>query len=1054
MNSFYRFKYPGLPLLLLLLLWGTVVGAQATGSNQITGTVIDAESSEPLIGVTVQVENTGTGTVTDLDGGYSVTANGDDVLIFTYTGMETLRIPVGTQTVIDVEMGASSIALDQVIVTAYGGATKQGAFTGSATQINSEDIQGRAVTNIASALDGASGIQFSPGSGQPGAGSSIRVRGFGSVNASSDPLYVVDGIIFSGSLSSINPADIESLTVLKDASSTALYGAKAANGVVLITTKSGKSGQNRFNVNLSQGFSGRAIPEYDRVGPGEYYELQWEGYRNSLVYSNGVDPAVANQRASDRIVGLLGTNPYNVADSMLVGTDGRLNPNAELLYPGDLDWQDALSRLGNRSEANVSYQGGTENTTFFTSLGYIDDTGWILASDFERVSGRMNVTTQPRDWIRTGLNANLASSTSNQAADGGSTSFVNPFFATRYIAPIYPLYYHDPATGEFLLDDNGERQYNLGEDRVGSTNGRNVIQETILNIDQDKRSVLGARAFVDLYFLQDFTLTLNGGLDRQNYNNVGYGNPIVGDAAPNGRAFRTNTVTSSISFNQLLKYARGFGRHNINLLAGHESFEYEYNYLYGFRTQQIASGNTELINFTTTSSLNSFSRRYTTEGWLARAEYDFNDRYFLSASFRADGSSRFDEDVRWGQFYSVGGAWRIDQENFISNVGWINLLKLRASYGEVGNDSNLDNGALSFYASQPQFALNYNNASEPGILFSSLGSPTLAWETNAQTDVAVEFGLFDYRLSGGIEFYSRVTDNLLFSVPLPLSTGNDSRFANIGSMYNRGLEVNLSGSLINTPNFNWTLDVNASTIHNEFTELPQDEIITGTKKLVVGRSIYDYWLREYYGVDPADGAALYILDPESGAADADIRTINGTEVTTNINNAQYAFVGTAVPDVFGSFTNKFRIGNLRFGFLVTYQIGGKTYDSSYAGLMSNGDYGSALSTEIAGRWQQPGDVTNIPRLDAAQSNNFDAGSSRWLVDSDYLALRQANISYDLPAPVLDRINMSTLRVFVNAENLFFNTERQGMYINQNFNGTTQNAFTPSRTITFGVNAGF
>ncbi len=1043
----------GLPLMVVLLLWSTLSFAQATGSNEITGTVLDADSQEALIGVTVQVEGTGTGTVTDLDGGYSVRANGDDVLVFTYTGMETLRIPVGTQTVIDVQMGASSIALDQVIVTAYGGATKQGSFTGSATQINSEDIQGRAVTNISSALEGASGIQYSPGSGQPGASSPIRVRGFGSVNASSEPLYVVDGIIFSGNLNSINPNDIESLTVLKDASSTALYGAKAANGVVLITTKNGKSGQNSFNVNVSQGFSGRAIPEYDRVGPGEYYELQWEAYRNSLAYSNGVPLEEANQRASRNIVGLLGTNPYNVVDSVVVGTDGRLNPSAQLLYPDDLDWQDALTRLGNRSEANVSYQGGTENTTFFTSLGYIDDTGWILASDFQRVSGRMNVTTQPRDWIRTGLNANLATSTSNQAADNGSTSFVNPFFATRYIAPIYPLYDHDPLTGDFTLDANGERIYNLGGDRVGSTNGRNVIQETILNIDEDKRNVFGARAFVDLYFLQDFTFTLNGGLDRQNYNNVGYGNPIVGDAAPNGRAFRTNSVTSSISFNQLLKYAKGFGRHNVSLLAGHESFEYEYNYLFGFRTMQIASGNTELINFTTTSSLNSYTRRYTTEGWLARAEYDFNDRYFVSASFRADGSSRFDESVRWGQFYSIGGAWRLDQEDFIGNVSWIDLLKLRASYGEVGNDSNLDNEALSFYASQPQFALNFNNASEPGILFSSLGSPTLEWETNAQTDVALEFGLFDYRLSGSVEYYNRVTGNLLFEVPLPLSTGNDNRFANIGSMYNRGIEVSLSGSLINTPKFNWTLDVNASTIHNEFTELPQEEIITGTKKLVVGRSIYDYWLRDYYGVDPADGAALYVYDPETGT-DANLRTIDGVELTTNVNNAQYAFVGSAVPDVFGSFTNKFRIGSLRFGFLVTYQLGGKTYDSSYAGLMSNGDYGSALSPEIADRWQQPGDVTNVPRLDAAQSNNFDAASSRWLVDSDYLALRQANISYDLPAPLLDRINMSSLRVFVNAENLLFSTARTGMYINQNFNGTTQNAFTPSRTITFGVNAGF
>ncbi len=1036
-------------LLLCCLSLATIASAQT-----ISGTVIDAEGGEPLIGVTVQVEGNTTGTVTDLEGRYEISANSDNTLIFTYTGMETLQIPVGTQTTIDVEMGASSIALEQVIVTAYGGASKQGAFTGSATQIDAESIQGRAVTNITSALEGASGIQYSPGSGQPGATSPIRVRGFGSVNASSDPLYVVDGIIFSGSLNSINPNDIESLTVLKDASSTALYGAKAANGVVLITTKSGKSGQSRFNVNVSQGFSGRAIPEYDRVGPEQYYELQWEAYRNSLFYSGDTPLEEANREASRTIVSLLGTNPFNVTDSTVVGPDGRINPNAQLLYPGDLDWQDALTRLGNRSEANISYQGGTDKTTFFTSLGYIDDTGWILASDFNRVSGRMNVTTQPRDWIRTGLNANLATSTSNQAADGGSTSFVNPFFSTRNIASIYPLYEHDPVTGDYVLDESGQRIYNLGANRVGNTNGRNVVQETILNIDEDKINTLGARAFVDFFFLKDFKFTFNAGIDRRNYNNTGYGNPIVGDAAPNGRAFRTNTVTSSITFNQLLNYSKTFGTHSVSLLAGHESFDYEFNYLYGFRTNQIATGNTELINFTTTSDLTSYTRRYTTEGYLARAEYDFDNRYFLSASFRADGSSRFDESVRWGNFYSVGGAWRLDQEAFIGNVTWIDLLKLRASYGEVGNDSNLDNDALNFYASQPTFTLGFNNASEPGIIVGSLGSPTLEWESNAQTDVAVEFGLFDYRLSGSVEYYNRVTDNLLFEVPLPLSTGNDNVNANIGSMYNRGIEVALSGSIINTPTFNWTLDVNASTIHNEFTELPQEEIIDDSKKLVVGGSIYDYWLRDYYGVDPADGAALYVLDAEADPSDADVRVVDGVTVTTNFNNAQYAFVGTAVPDLFGSFTNKFRIGNLRFGFLFTYQLGGQTYDTNFANLLNNGSYGSALSSEVANRWQQPGDITNVPRLDAAQANNFGAASDRFLVDSDYLALRQANVSYDLPDGLLGRINVSTLRVYANAENLFLNTARKGMDVNQNFNGTTANRFTPSRTITFGINASF
>jgi TonB-linked SusC/RagA family outer membrane protein len=1023
-------------------------------AQTVSGTVIDADGGEPLIGVTVQVAGTTTGTVTNLDGSYQIAATDSDELIFSYTGMETVRIPVGVQTQIDVEMGASSIALEQVIVTAYGGATKQGAFTGSATQINSEALEGRAVTNIASALEGAAGIQYTPGSGQPGATSAVRVRGFGSVNASADPLYVVDGIIFSGSLSSINPNDIESLTVLKDASSTALYGAKAANGVVLITTKTGKSGQNRFNVNLSTGFSGRAIPEYDRLGPDDYYELHWEGLRNSLITASGLSREEANRRASREIVSELGVNPYDVPDSALVGTDGRLNPNANLLYPDDLDWQEALIRQGRRNEANVSYQGGTETTTYYTSLGYIEDEGWILGADFNRVTGRINVTSQPRDWVKTGFNANLATSTSNQANDGGSTSFVNPFFSTRNIAPIYPLFEHDPVTGDFVLDESGERIYNLGDDRIGNTNGRNVVLETLLNIDKEVRTTLGGRAFVDFYFLDHFKFTVNGGVDRRMLNNEIFGNPTVGDANPAGRAFRINEVTNTVTFNQLLSYSNSFGSHNLNLLAGHESQEYTFNYLEGFRQGIIATGNTELINFTDVRNLTSFTRDYATEGWLARAEYDFENTYFLSTSFRADGSSRFAPDVRWGNFYSVGGAWRLDQMDFIGAVPWIDLLKVRASYGEVGNDSNFEHGDLSFFASQALFDLGNNNASEPGILFGALGSPTLEWEANAQSDVALEFGLFNYRLTGSVEYYNRVTDNLIFEVPLPLSTGNDDRLDNIGSLYNRGVEITLSASIINTPTFNWTLDVNGATIANEFTELPQEEIITGTKKLVVGGSIYDYWLRDYRGVDPADGAVLYALDPETSPAAGDTREVDGETLTTNVNNAAFAFVGTAVPDLFGSFTNKFRVGNVRFGFLFTYQLGGQTYDGNFANLLDVNNYGGALSSEILNRWQQPGDITDIPRFDASQANNFNAASSRFLVDSDFIALRQANISYDLADDLMSRWGMQTVRVFVNAENLFVSTARRGMDVNQNFNGTTQNRFTPSRIVTFGVNASF
>lgn len=1040
-------------LMAALMLFG--VQYSIAQSATIRGTVADRQG-EPLIGATILVKGTTTGSITDVDGTYSITVeSAPAALIFSYTGYSNQEVLVtASTTVLDVTMEESIGVLDEVIVVAYGTA-KKGSFTGSATQINAEALEGRALTNVSAAIEGAAGIQFSPGDGQPGSSSGLRVRGFGSVNASSEPLYVVDGIIFSGSLSSINPNDVESITVLKDASSTALYGSKAANGVVMITTKGGRKDGEKLTLNVSRGVTGRGISEYDRISAEQYYPIMWEAYRNSLSVSGSTPEAEANQMASDNIFGLLGVNPFNVANDQIVGTDGQLNPSARLLYADDLDWQDPLVRAGNRTNVDLSYQGATEKTSYFASIGYLDDQGWILNSDFQRITGRINVNMQPKEWIRTGFNLSGASSESNQAADNGSTSFVNPFFSTRRIAPIYPVYEHDPVSGEFILDDAGNRIFDLGDDRVGNTNGRHVIQETLLNIDRDRITTLGARAYVDLYFLDGFKFTANASLDKRFFNNEDFDNPIVGDGAPAGRAGRDASTRTSISYNQLLNYSKDIGRHSFSALVGHESFEYEFNWLTGFRTDVVAEGNTELVNFTNTSDLNSFTNLYSTEGYLARLEYDLDDKYYISGSYRRDGSSRFDSDVRWGNFWSVGGAWRIDQEDFLQGISWISMLKARASYGEVGNDSNLDNTSLSFFASQALFSLGNNNASEPGILVSTLAAPTLEWESNQQTDIALEFALFNYRVSGSIEYYNRLTDNLLFNVPLPLSSGIDDVNRNIGAMFNRGFEVDLAVDVIRTDDFSWRLNVNASTIKNEFTRLPQEEIINGSKKLVVGGSIYDYWLRDWYGVDPADGAALYILDDDIDINDTDVRTAaDGTLVTTNQNKAKFDFVGTAVPDVFGSFNSGFTYKSFRLGVLFTYQIGGQTYDTNYAGLMSAGTYGTAYSTDILERWQQPGDLTNVPRLDVSQTSAFGAGSDRWLVNSSYIALRQINLSYDLPALKANSIGFQALRIYANGENIFFSTDRKGMYVNQNFNGTTQNVFTPSRVITLGVTGTF
>ena len=385
----------------------------------------------------------------------------------------------------------------------------------------------------------------------------------------------------------------------------------------------------------------------------------------------------------------------------------------------------------------------------------------------------------------------------------------------------------------------------------------------------------------------------------------------------------------------------------------------------------------------------------------------------------------------------------------MKDVNWVDNLKLRASYGEVGNNSG-----ISFYAYQGLYDLGYNNQSESGFLQATLEAPTLFWETSASSDIAVEFGLFR-RLNGVIEYYNRESDNLLFNVPLPLSSGSSSIPQNIGAMYNRGFEVSLDYDVISNENFSWNFGVNAATVKNEFTKLPQEEIINGSKKLMVGRSIYDYWLRDWYGVDPADGAALYVPTEDAIANNgSDIRTVDGQTFTTNQANAVYHYAGTAIPDLTGAIINSLKYKDFNLSFMFTYQIGGESLDSNYQSIMSSGTYGTALSTDILNRWQQPGDVTDIPRMDASQTANFNATSDRWLVDSSYFNLKRINFSYNLPENLLSSLDVSTAQFYVSAENVFSINARKGLNIQQEFNGTTANVYTPSRVVTVGLNVKF
>jgi TonB-linked SusC/RagA family outer membrane protein len=1038
-----------------MILWIAASSTLYAQERQVTGKVTN-DAGEALIGVTISVKGTSRGTNSDANGSFKINLGSTNSLIFTYVGYVNQEILVGTKSVINVQLVAANETLDEVVVTTFGTA-KKSSFTGSSAKIGAEKLAVRPITNIGQALEGiAPGVTTTSTSGQPGSSPDVRIRGFGSISSSNSPLYVVDGVPFSASIANLNNDDIETITVLKDAASTALYGARAANGVVMVTTKKGTKGKNSINIKYTKGFNTRALPEYDRVGPADYYPLMWESNRNNLAYraASPVAIATANSTASAGLGAIVGTgyNVYDVPFASLVGTDGKLNPAAKLIYnPDDLNWEKAVMRQGVRDEVSANFSGSNGKSDYFFSVSYLNDKGYQIKSDYDRFTARLNVNNQMNSWLKVGANMTTTMTTSNQSTADGGSSFVNPFFFTRGMAPIYPVYAYDPAkSGSFLKLENGKTRYDYGNlSGLGLSNrpqygGRHVVAETELNENFFRRNLFGGRSFAEITFLKDFKFTNTIGLDITNANSIVFGNPEIGDGAPAGRAQNTFENITNYNLSQLLNYSHSFGKHNVDALIGHENYNLVSNSLDGSRSQQILDGNYELINFTTTTNLTSQYDLRRVEGFFSRVNYDYDSKYFASFSARRDGSSKFYQDKRWGTFYSASAAWRLDQEDFMKELTFIDNMKLRGSYGQTGND-----GGISNYAWQPLYALGWNNAFEPGILQSSLGSRTLEWETNTSFDVALEFGLFKNRINGSIEYFDRQSTNLIFAVPLPLSVGIATETRNIGSMYNRGFEIQLSGDVVRTKDFVWNIDVNATKLENKITKMPAEskEIIDGTKKLKEGTSLYDYWLREYKGVNPENGVAEYRA--VSFVASNSRITAAGDTLTNNIANARYWYNGTSIPDLTGSVTNSIRYKGFTLSALMVYQLGGKIYDAAYAGLMGAG-YHNAKHVDILNRWVNPGDITNVPRMDNGRTSDFDAASDRWLIDGSYMNVRSVTLSYNLPKVLARKLKMDNAQVYLSGENFIMLSKRSGMNVQQNFGGTTSNVYSPAKSLVIGL----
>lgn len=940
-------------------------------------------------------------------------------------------------------------------MVAYGTTTRE-AFTGSASVVSSEDLVLRPATSPISAIEGrATGVQFISASGQPGSSPGIVIRGVGTLNGSSAPLYIVDGVQYDGSLNLLNQDDIESMTVLKDAASTSVYGSRAGNGVVIITTKSGKKGKITVNASTQYGTISNALKKYETVGPGQYYELMWEAYKNSLIVAGDPTPEAT---ASASIFNRLGYNPFDVPNDQIVGTDGRLNPNANLIYQS-LDWYDIMERAGSRVNHSVNIAAGGDNHKIFYSASYLKEEGFVIESEFDRITNRLNAEFSPTDWLTVGGNINLAVTNSDGPANTGAGSIVNVFNWALDLGPIYPVYIVD-TNGGIVRDASGQPLYDLGEGypqyNIQSrpyNPGRHGIAELILNEDLVKQNNVGFRNFIEVTLLEGLKGKLTYGRDIQDYISKNYENHIVGDGAPTGRYSELRFRRVIENFNQLITYEKTFNDiHKLDITLGHESMDRSYSEMSGIANTQTATGIFEFDNFAAGDNVSGSSTDHRIEGYFARVNYSYDNKYYLSLSGRRDGTSRFSKESRWGNFYSAGASWRIDQEDFMENVSFIDRLKLRGSYGELGNER-----LGGFYASQALYEI-LPNAGAPGIFWNTTGNDQLSWETQEMWDASLEFALFNNFLEGSVEFYKKTSKDLLFNVPIPLSEGLNVAPDNIGEIYNQGWEIGLTGHLVNKNDFKWDLTLQASTLKNEITEL-ESPFDNGSKRWEVGRSRYDYYIYHYAGVDPTNGDALYFMFEDDPVTEERVPVLNadGTHATTNdFQAAGEAFTGdSSIPDLLGSVSSTFSYKQFSLDLLFVYGIGGKLLDGGYSGMMHPGTYGSSLHVDALNAWRNPGDITDVPRLENGNPNQTVGGSTRFLTDASYLALRNINMSYTLNNDLSDKLGINSLQVFFSAENIFTATKRKGIDPQYALSGVVGgNDFNPARTISFGLNVAF
>lgn len=1082
---------------LLTLFMAFVMQFSFAQEKTITGTVTTSSDGLPLPGASVIVKGTSRGQQTDFDGKFTIKVNQGDVLVISYVGMEPGEVTIGAGSTYNVALEDAS-SLDEVIVVGYGTTTKE-AYTGTATTIETANVQAKAVSNVSQALTGeVAGVSVITTSGAPGADSSVRIRGFGSINGNRSPLYVVDGAPYSSDISAINPADIETLTVLKDAAATSIYGSRGANGVIVITTKQGKEGKFRVSVDLKTSVNTLFLPNYDIVeSPEEYIEMSWQSLRTKGALQGESDPAA--WASANLYAGTEGINSaYNIWNTdganLINATTGQFNSGVSRRFT-PTKWSDAAFNNGVRTEANVQLSGGNEKTRFATSFGFLDNDGYAINSNYTRYSTRLNVEHKPNDWLTVGSNIALtgAKYTNSSGSEGSAGSSGNIFALTNTTPTIYDVYLRD-TDGNLVADPiYGGNQFDYGTDYGRRAwNATNGIGDA--TYDSDRTDVITMLANfnigVQLTDWLKFDTRYSGQIDTSN--NTSVNNPFYGSGASSqGYAYRRERTRINQNFLQMLSFNKSFGEHSLDAFVAHESTVERYDWFSAAAQHAIIPNSSSLTQYTTAvGTATNYTFRTSLDSYFSQLNYNYQQKYYLTGSVRRDGSSRFKEN-KWGTFGSVGLGWVVSKEDFFSNVDFMDYLKLKGSYGVIG-----DQGLNILYGYR--FS-NINTSVDGSISYSPTGeaeNSELTWETSKIAQFGVESTWFNGYLDLDVDYYSKKTTNLFFEQSLPTSPGDSFIRYNDGELTNSGIEFDAQIHVFKAQkDFRLSFNVNGEIFDNEITAMPND-FITGEPKVLdaastlysysEGRSIYDFYVREWAGVDPGTGSALWtayyndvdndgifnaangdesiasLVLYESQNPDANIRkTVTDIYAYSDENTlaATQSYVGkSAIPKIRGSFRLNAGYKNFDLSAQFGYSFGGYVYDSGYARLMDGSDLigTSNWHTDMRQAWTQPGDITDVPRNSAGYNTDTRASSvsSRFLTKADYMSLNNIRVGYNLPSDALEAMNLTSFSVYVTGDNLMMLSARDGLNPTTLFGSGNSGLYMPMSTFTIGTKIEF